>query len=370
MPKNRFFVWTADHSGLPLALRLQDEGHKSTMALIKPQYRNGRLEAPKNPQERKQNADKIEYLNKNGTGLINKVWADEAMRRIHSGDLCIFDQIYGWQYGDALWKRGIKVMGGSKIGFTLETERQKTLKMFESLGYDIPEQKFFGPGSSQAAVKFLKGAKDMLFVLKSDNPKVVTQVARDSNDELIQKLNAERRQIDGDGFMLQEKKEGIEFAVQSLYCNGKPILSNIDIEAKGKYNDMSEVQTGCSFGITFPISSDHSLRKRVLGPLDTFVAKYIGTGFMDLSVIYDPAEDKMYPLEPCGSRPAYNDFYAMMAQCRWPLGELFTKLLNGEIKNDLSESVFGSPGFGVSLRVFNDSNTMDQPITYPGGIKK
>lgn len=295
------YVWTSDHSGLPIASHIIDQGDKAALVLIPPDCKNGKVEPPKTPEERKCHAEKIKYLNKNGGGIVPKIWADEAMRTIRPGDYAFFDQIYGWQYGDALWKRGVKVWGGSKIGFTLETERRKTLEMFRSLGYPIPEQKYFGPGASKQGAEFLKSIKDKsLYVFKSDNPKVVTTVARDSNDELLQKLSCEARNIDSDGFLLQEKKEGIEFAVQGLYCNGKCILANVDIEAKLKYNSMSEVQTGCSFGLTFPIPVDHHLRKRVLGPLDAFTAKYIGTGFMDLSVIYDPHEDKIYPLEPCG----------------------------------------------------------------------
>ena len=63
-----------------------------------------------------------------------------------------------------------------------------------------------------------------MFVLKSDNPSVVTQVAEDSNEELIQKIKTEKKVIDGDGLLLQEKVEGIEYNCETVYCRGRPIF--------------------------------------------------------------------------------------------------------------------------------------------------
>ena len=54
-----FYVFTADHSGLPLALRLKDEGENVALAMIHPNQRNGKLETPKTPDEKKQAAEKV-----------------------------------------------------------------------------------------------------------------------------------------------------------------------------------------------------------------------------------------------------------------------------------------------------------------------
>ncbi len=301
MPKNNFWIFTADHSGLPLALRLKEEGNNSTLVMVKPQERNGRTETPKTPEEAKENHKRIQYLEKNASGLVDKMWAAEALYKIKPTDYVIFDQIYGWQYGEMLRKRGVKVLGGSQSGYQLETERRDTLALLKSVGMDVPLQKYFGAGSSKKAIDFLsKAGDDILFVFKSDNPKVLTQVAYDSNEELIQKLNTESKAIDTDGFLLQQKVEGIEAAVETWLSNGKPILANIDLEAKKKYNEMSEVQTGCSFQLLWNIEVDHPLREKVNGPLDQLMAKYIKTGLFDLSFIYEPKEDKFWVLEMCG----------------------------------------------------------------------
>jgi phosphoribosylamine-glycine ligase len=365
MAKKNFFIFSADHSGLPLATRLKEEGNSVTLVTIRPEEREGKFTRPKTPDEAKKNAERVKYLNKNGNGLVDKIWAPEAMRRIRKGDRVIFDQIYGWQYGDALHKRGIEVLGGSKVGYTLETERRDTLAMLKKMGLDVPLQKYFGPKSVKTGIEFLNNAKDeMLFVFKSDNPKVETLVAHDSNEELIQKMQAEAKDIDGDGYLLQQKVDGVEFAVETWYSKGTPIFANIDIEAKKKYNEMCEVQTGCSFGVTWPIPVDHPLRERVNGPLDKFAAKYVGTGLLDVSVIYDSKEDKMYALEMCGARFAYNALYALMALCNIPLSQFFADYLEGKYTKDIIGKVFQEK-YAASLRVFNNENSPDQRIEIP-----
>lgn len=360
MPKNNFFIFTADHSGLPLAERLKEEGNNVTLVMIRPEERCGKLEQPKTPEEAKENQKRTKYLEKNGSGIVNKVWASEALYKIKTSDYVIFDQIYGFQYGEQLRKRGVRVLGGSQDGYLLETERRDTLALLKRLGFDVPLQKYFGNNSSKKAIEFLnKAGDDILFVFKSDNPKVVTQVAYDSNDELVQKLTAEGKAIDTDGFLLQQKVEGVEAAVETWLCNGIPILSNIDLEAKKKYNEMSEVQTGCSFQLLWNIAVDHELRKRVNEPLDKLMSRYFKTGLFDVSFIYEPKEDKYWILEMCGSRFAYNAFYSTLALLDIEIGEFFVKYMDGEYKTDISEKVF-KPEFAGSLRIFNDENTPDQ----------
>ena len=363
----RFWVFSADHSGLPLAVRLKDEGNEVTLVLIRPEEKNGKWKPPADAKEQKKNQDKIKYLNSNGNGLVDKMWAADAMPRIKRTDYVIFDQLYGFQFGEILRKRGCKVLGGSEVGYTLETERDETLKLLKSLGLDTPPQQKFGKGQSQKGIDFLEKAQDAaMYVLKSDNPAVVTQVACDSNDELIQKITAEAKDIDSAPFLLQEKVDGTEFAVETWYSNGIPVIANVDIEQKRKYNESCEVQTGCSYDILWMIPIDHPLRERVNGPFDKYAAKEIGTGLLDLSVIYDHKADKMYCLEVCGSRFAYNAFYAMLSLLTIPVGDFLANFLDGKYRDDVTDSIFmQEPAYSCSLRVFNDDHTPDQMISYP-----
>ncbi len=75
----RFWMFTADHSGLPLAIRLAEESHNVTLALIRPEERTGRWEKPKDQKDVKTNEERLEYLVKNGKGLVPHVWASDAI---------------------------------------------------------------------------------------------------------------------------------------------------------------------------------------------------------------------------------------------------------------------------------------------------
>lgn len=386
----RFWIWTADHSGLPIADQLQREGFDVVLVMIRPEVLTGKhiptrrfgkdlSKAPKsnaNPEEwlkwintlmspeEKSVANKILYLEKNGTGSVTKMWAHEAINKIQKGDYAIWDQIWAPHYGEMLCKRGVKVLGGSQVGYNLEVERKKTLNLLKHLGFDVPYQKHFGPNSVDQAIQFLEKANDeTLYALKSDNSKIVTLVAKESNDKIIKKLKAEKKYIDQDNFLLQEKKCGIEFNVETLYSNSVPIACAIDIEAKNKYNETSSSQTGCSFDLCWFVPIDHPLREKLNVPLDKFSGQYINTGFIDISVIYDYHDDKYWALELCGSRNGYNSWYTTYVELNQvPLGEFYMDLLDGRYKKDIYGEIL-SADYAASLRLFNDEGVSDQIIS-------
>lgn len=370
MPKRRWFIFTYQHCGLPLALRLQDEGEDVALVLIEPEMAEDKWKPPRDKKELEALKRRKQYLAQNADGLVKKIWGREAMGNLSSvhraNTYVIFDQIHGFRYGEVLRRRGLKVLGGSAVGYQLEMEREKTLRLLAGLGFAVPLQKKFGPGSAERAVAFLKDIKDrVLFALKSDNPAVMTHVAAESNEELIQKLQAEKKEIDRDNFILQQKVEGIEAAVETWYCGGRPVLANVDLEAKRKYNEMSDVQTGCSFDLLWVVPVDHPLRQLANAPLDAYAKKHIGTGLLDLGFIYQPQEQKIYALEVCGSRFAYNALYTLLALRRGRVADFLADFMDERYRRDISSDAFMLDRFGASLRIFNDESQADQPISYP-----
>ena len=368
----KFIIFTNDYSGLPLGLRLQDEGNTVLMALIEPQFAEEKYEPPKNKTEKEKEKKQVEYLKLNGSGLIRREWAKKAIKYLLERNLqdevyIIFDQIYGFKYGELLRKKGYKVWGGTRLGYQLETERDKTLITLSKLGINVPAQKDFPENSADRGIEYLKQIQDrILFAFKSDNPNVITLVAEETNDEIIKKIEAEKKEINKMGFILQEKVEGIEINCETLYVKGKPVMANVDLEAKKKYNEMSEVQTGCAFDLVWVVPVNSLVRRESNEPFDRFFAENFGTGVLDLSFIYDPVNKKSYALEVCGNRFGYNQIYTLLATLKMPIGEYFAKILDGEFQQEIS-NLF--EGFGASLRVFNDDAQKDQIMSYPEKIK-
>lgn len=114
--KMKFIIFTNEYSGLPLGLRLQEEGHTVLMALIEPEFAEERYEPPKTPEAKEKEKKQIEYLKLNGTGLIKREWAKQVTNYLNQKNLqdetyIIFDQIYGFRYSEILRKKGYKVWG-------------------------------------------------------------------------------------------------------------------------------------------------------------------------------------------------------------------------------------------------------------------
>jgi hypothetical protein len=70
------------------------------------------------------------------------MWAAQAIpeifRQRKEDTYVVFDQIYGFKYGDVLRRRGCRVLGGARLGYDLEMERNLTLQLLGSLGFGEP----------------------------------------------------------------------------------------------------------------------------------------------------------------------------------------------------------------------------------------
>ena len=57
----KFIIFTNEYSGLPLGLRLQEEGHTVLMALIEPQMAEEKYQLPKDKEVKEKEQKAIEY---------------------------------------------------------------------------------------------------------------------------------------------------------------------------------------------------------------------------------------------------------------------------------------------------------------------
>lgn len=354
----KFIVFTYDFSGIPLALRLKEEGNSVVLAAIEPEMATDKFEKPRNSKERKEYQDKLDELDLIGKGMITKARAKDVVKRIvdeNAKDVyCIFDHIYGFKYSEYLRKKGFKVWGATEVGYNLEKNREETLKLFKENGIDIPKQFDFGKGQADNAIELLQEEGNPLFAFKSDNPSVKTKVAEENNDELVDYINCLKDQINKEPFVLQEKKVGVEAIVETWYCKGEPILCDVDIELKKKYNEDSPVQEGCAAGMTFNVPLDSKIREISNKLLDEYAKKNIPTGILDLDFIYDQNEQKIYGLEVCGNRFGYNQFFELLTILSIPFGDFISSVIDEKFEGDIG---YLFNGFGVSLSIHNDSAT-------------
>ena len=366
----KFILFTHCFSGLPLALRLKEEGHKVLVAVIEPEMAEEEYFPPESREEKKKEKEFRKEMGLIGNGMIEKMWAKDvmkALRRRSKKDIyIIFDQIYGFKYGEELRELGYKVFGGTKKGYDLEINRDKAKEYFQEWeGIYIPEKREFEGDQIDEAIEFLRKQEGKLFVFKSDNPLVSVQVAEHSNEEIINKMENEREEIEKYPFLLEEKIEGYEFAVE-LWLNdlGEPFFFNVDFEEKRKYPEC-DIQVGCSYDIVFALPLDCVFFEKTFKP-NLERIKEDRWQIIDMQCIYEPVNQRIYYLESCGERFGYNALYTLFETLTIPVGEFFQKVLNNEFKEDIS-GLFD--GIGVSLRIFNDESKRGNLIEISEKVK-
>lgn len=349
MSSRLFVIFTTyELCGGGLINKLIREGEQVLVAVIRPEWEGDKYKKPKNKKEEEEFEKKYELIDKMGEGMFQKEWAEKVVANLikHKKDFIdktyiIWDYIAGPMFSERLRKEGFKVLGGSKIGYDLEVDRAKTLKLFKEIGYDLPKQIEFGKGKVDEGIKYLQENQDELYAFKSDNTDVATLVAENSNQEIIDKLEAERDLINKAPFLLQEKVEGFEGNCETWYSEGKPILCNVDLEVKKKYNDLSPVQTGCAYDLVFAIPINSEIRKLTNAKMDDFMAKNLPLGRMDLSFIYNPTKKKLYALEVCGDRFGYNQIYTMLSTLQEgaKIGDFLANYIDGNYVYQIKSAV-------------------------------
>ena len=122
-------------------LRLAEESQTVTLALIRPEERTGRWEKPKNQVDVKADEERLEYLVKNGKGLVPHVWLSDAMQKIGKRDYVIFNQIYAGPYREQLVKNGIRLWAAPKSVMTGNRGRKKPSRCLGTWDLTCPEAK-------------------------------------------------------------------------------------------------------------------------------------------------------------------------------------------------------------------------------------
>ena len=130
--KTPIHFMSGDGSSLPLALKLQTEGHPVTWHIKAPDARQM------------------------GKGYLT--WADEPPK----GSLVIFDTTKRGAEGAALRRRGHLVIGGNPFDEPLEIDRAFGAKVMQKAGIRIPETYPFADISS--AITFLEKVDGAWFV--------------------------------------------------------------------------------------------------------------------------------------------------------------------------------------------------------------
>jgi len=236
---------------------------------------------------------------RSGEGIINKVRdLNEVQRKWFDWADLIYmpDNTYYVDMMDALIKRGYPVFCGGLDAAKMELDREHGQKLMAQHGIEIMQSIAFH--DYDAAIAHVKKHPEMLVSKPSgDANKALSYVAHNAGDmvHMLQRWKGRedlRKAAKAEGFILQEKKVGIEMAVGGWYGPGgwsKWLYENW--ENKKLMNGDLGVATGEMGTLTRPVLKS-KLADQVLYPIEPYLKKIGYVGYIDNNCIID---DKGHP---------------------------------------------------------------------------
>lgn len=357
--KKSFIIVTKDFSGLGWAKMIQDAGAQVVLA-----YRPG--------DDEKSDESKEPY-SKVGKGILSRVALDKIFeaREDYRESYWIFDSNHYWQECETLVEEGFKTWGGRKLMYEMEHDRDFGTELASKAGILLPETHEFS--NLEEGIKFLEENEDRAFVFKVDDQKYGdiwdTYVPDSIKDE---SANLELRTYlqsitghDGQDFILQERKDGVEVNFE-LWCrDGTPFLAFCDLESKKKLNDDYGCMVGGAQDVGFLIGLESKAIKETADKLLQTEELQHYTGFLDVNVIV--SDRGPYFLEFCArfGYPAHTTL--MTALAIDPLPDVLAAMVDGD--TDDFEKHFRY-GFAAGITLYTDKQRMGLPIYIDPSVEK
>ncbi|HEY6049922.1 MAG TPA: hypothetical protein VIZ58_01640, partial [Thermoanaerobaculia bacterium] len=198
-----------------------------------------------------------------------------------------------------------------------------------------------------------KAANFETFLPESDDP-------REASEELQAHLAARNPQS---GFILQERKDGVEANVEVWFDRGQPKFAFAALECKRKHALDLGPLVGCAFDFVFTAPLGSRAVSDSVGKLFPAYREMGYTGFADANII--AGKDGVWFLEKC-ERLGYNAHPNLFFNLsRRPVGEVFASLIEGRFEPDFAE------GFGASLTMWTKEGiSAGEAVLYPEKLER
>lgn len=344
----KFVLVTQDSSGLGWTKKLLEEGEQ--VILLK-----GPLQEPVKPIEQEQ-YDRI------GRGLVEVGYTDpETIASLRGpATYWLFDRNVFPELADQLRADGQKVFGTSSLCERMENDRAYACGIANQ--YGLPSPPTYDFSNIDDGVSFLEQNENTAFVMKPNASQdsfstfvPFRENPDDANHELLCYLrNAPDPK---EGYILQERKPGVEINVEVWLQNGEPFFAFCCMENKRKWNrDLGEM-SGCAGDIVFPISLNTPIIARTIGRLLPFYQTRGYTGFADVNCII--GDNQTWFLEVC-NRFGYNSHPNLFLTCALDgFGSIMADWMDGNVETIPQRF---RAGFGASITCFIDHERVGIPL--------
>ena len=264
-----------------------------------------------------------------GRGLIER--APDWRERMRWADLCILGAAdYAMAEFDRWRAMGVPIIGGGVDSALWESDRAYGMGIFKKAG--IPVLPFREFTDYDAAIRYVK-QHDQPYASKPSgkcDDKALSYVAKEPRD-LIYMLERWRRAGKRQGleFILQEKVEGVEFAVGAWFGPGG-FAPGWELNWEHKKLMAGNLGVNCGeMGSVLCYVARDKIADKVLKPLESQLERLGYTGNIDVNCIVDD-DGTPWPLE-------------FTMRCGWPAFNIETALFDCDFVEFLAGLAAGSP---------------------------
>jgi hypothetical protein len=355
----RYAVFTFTGDALPVAHRLQQEGHDVIVGMVDdvvdtvPDGETARAEDELTRGRRLSLYD----------GLLEKKSAWDLVRELTgetaADTFVLFDRNHLFRFASALEHEGLPGNYPTAEDWRLEHNREDA-KAFVRQHYPslaaADVQQF---ASIADASEFLK-ATDDLWVLKGKGDGAATFLPDVDDAELAgkqiqQQLASNADAYERQGFILEPLIASVvELTPQRMFYDGEPVATTLDIENKPFGSGNVSMQTGCAQDLVFPIADTDRICELAFPPIVAELAKKRrGLFYWDASLLIDRRSRRTHFGEFCSNRPGFNSLFSELAQCK-SVHDYFAAAVK-------KRSPFTRGTVGCSVTLFNPAVDPDHP---------
>lgn len=361
---NKFVIFTFGFEGLPIALKLKQEGADVVLAVIEDiEDTLTDLEISKSKQTGDGSSDREDECEKNrrlstGDGMVDKIQARKALQFLSLVDnkdeyFIFFDFNTGFRYAEELSKMGFHGNFPTQEDRIFEVDRNKAKEFVKKEYPEVRIAEHHEMSTVKEGIDFLNES-DLIWCLKSnnDNGRTVvpdSDIVELAREQIIEALTSDKKTYEESGFILEQKiLHPIEITPQKVYYNGVPVFTDIDLELKRIGAGDVGVMTGCSADVVFPTDMNARIN-RISFPkiVDEIAKKRRGMFVWDISLLIEPSTGNIYMGEFCPNRFGYNSLYNEISHSDGAIG-FFNSIVSGN-----NPFVSSRGDFGSTIRLFN-----------------
>jgi len=354
----KYFFITYNGLALPVAYKLQQEGHEVIVGQIQ-EVKDYVME------DEIENATETEFAKGRRLNLFKGMVdirpaqevIDILLKDDPKGNFIFFEENNLYRWADKVRHLPLEGNFPTKEDYLFEIDRDLA-KKFVQKHYprlNTPEVKEFD--SIESGIRFLRKTQEV-WVLKGRDDSAPTfvpdvDVPDLANAQIIDMLQNFPYKYQKLGFILEPFiPVALELTPEIMFYDGVPLFSTVGIENKSFGSGNLSVQTGCAEDLVFPTYLEDRINRYAFPPIVYEMAKqHKGLFIWDASLLVSKKDGKLFFGEFCSNRPGYNSWFTELAQCK-SVHEFF--------ELSIAKQPALKPGtVATSVRVFNMNRDED-----------